>query len=961
MKTRSVEFMPIQRVFLELDRPALHAAVSYFIGRYQRDDCVDMTPALVVTTSARANRRLLELLIQETQRQNLRLLPPDIETIGALPERLYHPRLPLAGDLVQQLAWAEALRMMDRDALRPLVPEPPPEDDLPRWRDLGQLIRRQHIDLASAALNFHDVAQRHEAEGLGEATRWRTLHQVQLNYHKLLDDEEIWDAQSARLYAIHEKECATTRDILLLAVADMNQAMKQMLDQVAQQTTTLVYAQEYWAGRFDEYGCLEASEWETPILPIQTEQVRLTENSLEQAEETVRCLAGYQGEYAVEEITIGVPDLAIVGQLERQLEQSGVTARFGPGRSIMELAPYRLLAAVADYVEGERYPNFASLIRHADVSAWLDFKLASEPIATESKTTKSTDWLTACDEYFAAHLPLRFAEPWLGQEPAHTLVKAVHTHIQQWTETLRAIGKKATRRLDQWTSPLTKLLLAIYEQREFDRTDPIERLTLLACERLHATLLEHQNIPESLAPKMTAAEAIRLTLSELSGDRIAAPVDEPAVEMVGWLDLPLDDAPALVVTSFNEPFVPRAVSGDLFLPNSLRVELGLDDNQKRYARDAYAVSVIAGSRRDLTYIVARRDSDGYPLIPTRLLFAAEEKTIADRALAFFGPRTETQRPRIDSLVSARQASNFPIPQPDLSKVRNKPLSPTAFRSYMACPYRFFLQRMLKLEPLRDDMEELDGGMFGTLAHAVLENFGQSEQRYSCDAEEIAQVLRENLLLCTRELVGEHPLTPIAVQIEQLRTRLDIVAEKQAEWASQGWRILYTEVPGLKHPIEFDVDGQPQRIHGYIDRIDQHEGTGELAIIDYKTSDAGKSPEQAHRKSGEWIDLQLPLYRHLAASLELEGPFKMAYFLLPKDTRKIGFSFADWSEEELESADETARTVIRNIRAGRFWPPTDPAPPFSEDFAGICQDEVFEKFKIAAPVGADQLGGSHHVL
>lgn len=57
-----------------------------------------------------------------------------------------------------------------------------------------------------------------------------------------------------------------------------------------------------------------------------------------------------------------------------------------------------------------------------------------------------------------------------------------------------------------------------------------------------------------------------------------------AVELLGWLELPLDDTQAAIVTSFNEGFVPTSLNSDLFLPNGLRRRLGLNDNARRYAR-----------------------------------------------------------------------------------------------------------------------------------------------------------------------------------------------------------------------------------------------------------------------------------------------------------------------------------------------------------------------------------------
>ena len=74
---------------------------------------------------------------------------------------------------------------------------------------------------------------------------------------------------------------------------------------------------------------------------------------------------------------------------------------------------------------------------------------------------------------------------------------------------------------------------------------------------------------------------------------------------------------------------------------------------------------------------------------------------------------------------------------------------------------------------------------------------------------------------------------------------------------------------------------------------------------------------------------------------------MGYILLPKNLDDVGFHMADWSPELLATADDTARDVIRQLREGVFWPPTERPPQYSEDFAAICQDNVFEKFDVAA--------------
>ena len=95
------------------------------------------------------------------------------------------------------------------------------------------------------------------------------------------------------------------------------------------------------------------------------------------------------------------------------------------------------------------------------------------------------------------------------------------------------------------------------------------------------------------------------------------------------------------------------------------------------------------------------------------------------------------------------------------------------------------------------------------------------------------------------------------------SRAGRLSDEQAARVSGGWRIEHTEVPQSGERAPFEVDGQPFYLRGRIDRIDVHRDTGDRLIVDYKSSDSGHTPEQVHQRSGAWIDLQLPLYRHLA--------------------------------------------------------------------------------------------------
>ena len=177
----------------------------------------DLSGVIVVVTGRRAGRRLLELLIEEADRRLIRLTPPAIDTVGRLPERLYEPRRKFATDLINKFAWTAALRQLDSEAVRRIVPDPPAEGDFSRWLSVGELLWKQHRELAAEGLDFLDVASRGaELKSFDESERWKLLRNVQESCLRQLDELELWDLQSARLFASRHEECHSDSDIVLV-------------------------------------------------------------------------------------------------------------------------------------------------------------------------------------------------------------------------------------------------------------------------------------------------------------------------------------------------------------------------------------------------------------------------------------------------------------------------------------------------------------------------------------------------------------------------------------------------------------------------------------------------------------------------------------------------------------------------------------------------------------------------
>ncbi len=931
--------MSVHRVFIDWGSPALAAAVDYLVERFGTPGALDLESVVLALPGGRSGRRLLEMLVAEAERRSLRLCPPRIVTAGGLPELLYERKWPFAGNLVQHLAWVEALRTSDPRHLQAIAPVVPDAGDLPAWLALGEMLGRLHRELAAEALDFADVALRgSQIEGFRETARWRALAEIQSQYLRTLDGLELWDLQTARRVAIRNRECRTEAHIVLLGAVDLNRSQRLMLDQVADRVTALVLAPAEMADRFDEHGCIRPAAWLTATIPLSAEQMEVADG---QAEAVVRGIESYDGRYNTEQITIGVPDEQIVPYLQQHFQQCGLPARYGAGTKVSRSAPYRLLAAVADYLETSSFPAFAALLRHPAVYDWL----CGQRIPG--------DWLSQLDRYHAEHLPYRLDGKWQGDERQWNSLELVWRAIERLCRGLRG----QPRPLDQWAQPIVDLLVTVLGGAPLDVAAEPDRTVLAACEALRGELVGFTAIPTELVPSLGSTETMRLVLEEVAGERIPAPPDRGAIELLGWLELPLDDAPALIITGFNEGHVPSSLNDDLFLPNQLRRALGIEDNDRRYARDAYALSLLAASREQLRLIAGWRSGDGDPLLPSRLLFACDEETAARRVQTFFAGAEGSARNaiqfggmlsgqvrlpepscRFPDDVQERSRLDIPRPRPLVQPITS--MRVTEFKDYLACPCRYYLQHVLKLEALADSAAELDGAAFGSLAHEVLHAFGKGPLAASTDVEAIRKHLGQLLDESVWRQYGKAPMPSILVQVEQFRLRLAAFAQWQAGWAAQGWRIEHVETGPAEGKAAIVVDGQPMALRGRIDRIDVHEPSGRRMIFDYKSADQAKTPDQAHRRKGEWIDLQLPLYRQLAAGLGIEGPVELAYIVLPKDTSRVEALKAEWTPEDLQGADLAAAEVIRKVRDEKFWPPVTPPPAFSEQFAAICQDDRF---------------------
>lgn len=908
--------MPVTREFIDWSAPALPEVVRRLMDRFGADGFVDLSQVIVVTPGARSGRRFLELLAEMTEGRNS---PPRVLTPGALPEELYEPQRPFADDLTQNLAWAEALQSIPSDQVRLIVGKPPREGDIKAWLSLGKVLGKVHREFAGDLLDFTAVLKLPSIEATGERDRWGVLAEVQRVYLEILEDprnQKLWDRQTARRVAVERRECRTDRLVVLIGTVDMNGTLRGMIDQIADQVLVFVHAPNELADRFDDFGVLKSDAWEQVAIELPDSLLRFVDGPADQATAVAEALSGLRGRRRVDEILIGLADESLASPVRAALGERGIDTRWIGARTLADSLPFRLLEAIADWLEDDRTSQSLALIRHPQVGGWLE------------RQNLGPNWLSKVDEEVAQRAP-RF----LGRSKSSegTLSQRVGRLIDSWLADLQG----APRPLGGWRETVLAALRVVYDGAALRPDQDVDRESRAALERIRELISEQADVPERLAASTTAAVAIRLVLDAAGSDPSPPAVAPDAVEMLGWLELPLDDAPVLVVAGFNEGSVPSALNHDLFLPNTLREQLGLEDNRRRYARDAYAANVLRHSRPSLTLTIGRRTAKGDPLLPSRLLFATSPEEIAKRVVAMLHPKAAVTGAATKS--ETPQPFGFRIPRPTRSAPQPLKLPVTAFADYLACPYRFYLKYIEKLDTFEPADDELTALSFGSMVHEIFQRWALGPRRDCCHPGDLAEYLSGLLDVVVSEELDESPLPAVQLQIEQARLRLISFAAWQAKWASEGWRVKYVEQScTCTLPID---ERRMATVSGRIDRIDYHADNDAWAIFDYKTGEGGMPPEKTHRKKDEWVDLQLPLYRRMARTFGVDGNVQMGYLILPKATGSAGSQMAEWTAEELAAADDVALRVVREIADGRFWPPTV-APGRLGEFDPICLEGVF---------------------
>ena len=962
-----------ETIYLGWDAATLPTAASALVQKCiprfgSADASGDHSNLLCVLPTARSVHRIGQLLDELLGKRPSPSQAPQIITVGELPERLYHSAMPPALEFEQTLAWASVMRSADPEAMTALLPNLPPADPISAWLELASTIRRLQEDLASDNLSFEQVAEKTDSES--EQRRWRMLAFLAQRYREQLDQAGLIDVDLARAQAIQQNQCRCDETIVLIGTSDLSDQLQSMLQNLRGDIVTMIAAPESEQQRFDSFGRVRASAWSDHQLPLRDDQLLPAGDISDQAVAVTESLQSFGKSSSV----VGITDASQLGPVEMELRGVGCETFRAVGWTVASTSIGRLFDLVATHVQSGTWQSLAALVRHARVS---------EKITEHLGDRTASRWLGQLDGLLANHYPRKLT----GQLPEKAIQKyplavQVAQWVAEWLAVFQPKGKEKEQTLGRWCQVLHQWLQSTY-------TDPVptadnagflpgfldqpnksceaetatkmsrdqEYRTQLAIEAASKLLKRFASLSDRLDVNVSGGVAVEMMASRLSELRIVAPPDHQAVQIIGWLDLALEDTDSLTVVGLNHPFVPAAITADPFLPGSLRSTLRMADNQRRYARDVYAMHLMLSVRDRAHFIVGKFGADGSPTPPSRLIAAAAKPDSA-RRICFLLEGKRDLAPVDHGWDAQVPKTKIPIPvfaKSDSGQVMDA-ISVTGFKDYLTCPYRFYLRHVLKLKPVDDQRRELAANQFGDLVHGSLEAFGQSSDKNETSAAKIQASLLEHLHAYADQQYGSDVSVAVSLQITQAERRLATLAVRHARRIDQGWTIHATEASvSPSDGAKVIVPEGSMGLKGRFDRIDFHRETGQWAILDYKTH--GHRPEKKHLKKidGEmqWIDLQLPLYRMMIPFLGIDVPPKevqLGYFNVSDKDDETKINIAEFSEELMSQAETKIHECVSGVLRQEFEPTSDRVD--FDDYGMILQEGIAGKM---ADTLADTLG------
>lgn len=296
----------------------------------------------------------------------------------------------------------------------------------------------------------------------------------------------------------------------------------------------------------------------------------------------------------------------------------------------------------------------------------------------------------------------------------------------------------------------------------------------------------------------------------------------------------------VIVLDFNDEFVPKRSSKDLFLSSDVRAHAGLPTKRDRENLQRYYYHQLFSHAQKIAIAYVKNETS----MPSRFLDALGFEThhMADeKALhtLLFTPN-QVKNVYTEAFIDAPY------------ELKSHPLSATKLKTLLTCKRQFYFRYIARLREAKMPSHTIDEQSIGVALHKVLEEA-------ICDEALLDEKRLFNSLEKLLKEQNHHEVWGYFadVWLEKLRAFI----RNEIKRFDEGFRVFKKE---FTHTIAYEGFV----LEGQMDRIDEKEG--KLFVIDYKS---GKIPTTTEKTLDHTVDFQLVFYALIAGALgQVEGVY-----------------------------------------------------------------------------------------
>jgi len=292
------------------------------------------------------------------------------------------------------------------------------------------------------------------------------------------------------------------------------------------------------------------------------------------------------------------------------------------------------------------------------------------------------------------------------------------------------------------------------------------------------------------------------------------------------------------------------------------------------------------------------------------------------------------------------------PAPSVPPTEERSISPTSLERYATCPFQYFAEKVLRLQPVRRlHNDPLPPLRLGIIVHEslrlsyerlILLCWPESALTESTVQSLVNGAVSEMFALHAASEGTGHALLWTLAREQVTKLAVAAVSADQAEYQETGFRPIAFEAAaeGIV-PLEADSPTSCLKVHGTLDRVDYRAEPPGLRIVDYKFKQGNEMTAVDRNlvlSAVRGFRLQAPLYARMSLPGLPEPTDVQLLFLAPQWKQPISRSTFDaglWTGHTGNMITQTLVTLVQGITNRDFFILPDGYCDYCE-YSGSCR-------------------------